>query len=195
MIDYNAIERKWQKAWADAKVFEPEPSDKKPILITAPFPYVNSPQHIGHLRTYATTDTYARYMRMRDFSVLYPMGFHFSGTPILGMAKRIANNESEIINDFKDIYMVPEADIAMMKDPLYLAQYFTKEIEEGMKEAGYSIDWRRKLTSIEPMFSKMVEWQFSKLKEKGFLTQGTHPVGWCTNDGNAYSNKNGYADC
>ena len=31
----------------------------------------------------------------------------------------------------------------------------------------------------------MVEWQFLKLKEKGLLTQGRHPVGWCPNDNNA----------
>ncbi len=185
MIDYAEVEKKWQKAWAEARAFEAEPDARKPLMVTAAFPYVNSPQHIGHLRTYATADAYARYMRMKGFNVLYPMAFQPSGLPILGMAKRIANGDQEIIADFRDIYQVPEEDIAKMKDPLYLANYFTKEIEAGMHGAGYSIDWRRSFTSIDPIFSKMVEWQFAKLKEKGFLTQGTHPVGWCTNEGNA----------
>ena len=185
MIDYNQIEKKWQAEWEKAKVFEAEPSDKKSILITAAFPYVNSPQHIGHLRTYATADAYARYMRMKGYNVLYPMAFQPSGLPVLGMAKRIANGDNEIISDFRNIYLVPDNEIAKMKDPLYLANYFVNDIETGMKEAGYSIDWRRRFVSLDPIFSKMVEWQFSKLKARGLLTQGTHPVGWCTNEGNA----------
>ena len=69
MIDYSAIEKKWQKAWQDAHVFEPEPSDKQPLLVTVAIPYVNAPAHIGHFRTYSTGDTYARYMRMKGFNV------------------------------------------------------------------------------------------------------------------------------
>ena len=61
MINYKEIEQKWQAEWSRAKVFEAEPNEKKPLLVTAAFPYVNSPQHIGHIRTYGTADSYARY--------------------------------------------------------------------------------------------------------------------------------------
>ena len=57
--------------------------------------------------------------------------------------------------------------------------------ESVMSRAGYGIDWRRKFVSIEPLFSKLVEWQFKELKEKGLLNQGRHPLGWCTNENNA----------
>ncbi len=183
-MDYKNIEDKWQKAWAKAKVFEVEPSDKKPLLVTAAFPYVNSPQHIGHVRTYGTADTYARYKRMRGFNVLYPMAFHATGTPLLAFAKRIKGNDKELIDELK-IFHVPDNEIKAMTDPKYIAEYFIKEMETGMRAAGYGIDWRRKFVSIEPLFSKFVEWQFIKLKEKGYITKGKHPIGWCTNDSNA----------
>ncbi len=184
MLDYKEMEEKWQKAWSQAKVFEPEPNDKKPLLVTAAFPYVNSPQHIGHVRTYGTADTYARYMRMRGFNVLYPMAFHATGIPLVAVAKRIRNNDQELIDILK-LFHLPESEIREMTDPKYIADYFIKDWEVGMRAAGYGIDWRRKFVSIEPLFSKMVEWQFAKLKEMGYITKGKHPIGWCTNENNA----------
>jgi leucyl-tRNA synthetase len=183
-VNYKEIEEKWQKAWDEARVFEVEPNDKKSMLITAAWPYVNSPQHIGHIRTYGTADTYARYKRMRGLNVLYPMGFHATGTPLLAFAKRIATGDKELIEELK-MFHVPESEIMKMNDPRYIADYFIKEMEHGMRAAGYGIDWRRKFVSIEPLFSQMVEWQFHKLKAKGYLTKGKHPIGWCTNDSNA----------
>lgn len=184
MINYKEIEEKWQKAWNSAKIFEVEPSEKEGLLVTAAFPYVNSPQHIGHIRTYGTADTYARYKRMRGFNVLYPMAFHATGTPILAFAKRIRNNDKELIDEMK-LFHVPEHEIRNMTDPKYIADYFMNEMEIGMRAAGYGIDWRRKFVSTEPLFSAFVEWQFLKLKEKGYITKGTHPIGWCPNDKNA----------
>ena len=183
-MDYKKIEEKWQKAWADAKIFEVEPNDKKPLLITAAFPYVNSPQHIGHLRTYGTADTYARYKRMRGFNVLYPMAFHASGIPLVAFSKRLKNKDQSLIDEFK-IFHVPEGEISKMVDPKYLADYFIKETEFGMRRAGYGIDWRRKFVSIDPLFSKFIEWQFKNLIEKGHIVKGKHPIGWCTNENNA----------
>jgi len=184
MINYKEIEGKWQKAWEEAKVFEVEPNEKRPFMVTAAFPYVNIPQHIGHIRTYGTADTYARYLRMRGFNVLYPFAFHATGTPVLAFAKRIANNDQDLIEEMR-LFHVPEADMKKMSDPQYIAEYFIKQSEAVMRVAGYGIDWRRKFISIEPLFSRLVEWQFHKLKEKGYLTKGKHPVGWCTNDNNA----------
>ncbi len=184
MIDYKAIEAKWQKAWADAKVFEAEPDDRPGLLVTAAFPYVNAPQHIGHLRTFGTVDLYARYKRMHGFNVLYPMGFHATGTPVLAFAKRISNNDPELIGELR-LFHVPDDEIRKMTDPVAIVNYFIPETKRSMMLAGYGMDWRRMFVSTEPMFSKLVEWQFMKLKEKGLLTQGRHPVGWCPNENNA----------
>ncbi len=184
MINYTEIERKWQNEWDNARIFEGNVGEKKPFMVTAAFPYVNAPQHIGHMRTYGTADVLARYKRMRGFNVLYPMGFHGTGTPILAFAKRLQNKDEDLIRELK-VFHIPESEIAKMIDPLYIANYFAKEIENGMHKAGYSIDWRRKLFSIAPYFSRFVEWQFGILNSKGLLTQGKHPVGWCPVENNA----------
>ncbi|MFQ5819593.1 MAG: leucine--tRNA ligase [Candidatus Heimdallarchaeota archaeon] len=180
------IEKKWQQEWETEKVFEADPVSGKPkFFITVAYPYVNSPQHIGHGRTYGMTDTYARFKRMQGMNVLYPQGFHYTGTPILAMAKRIAEGDEEIISDFKNVYHVPDELITEFQDPLKLARYFHEEIRAGMKAMGFSIDWRREFTTIDPIYQKFIEWQFQKLHEKGFLTKGSHPVGWCPKCGNA----------
>ena len=98
-MDYSEIDARWQKAWKDAKLFEGDVSSKKPYMITVAFPYVNGPQHIGHLRTFGIADVLARYKRMAGFNVLFPMAFHATGTPILAFAKRIKDNDTELIND------------------------------------------------------------------------------------------------
>ena len=184
MINYKEIEEKWSKAWEDSHLFESEIDHKNPYFVTAAFPYPNGPQHIGHLRTYGTADALSRYKRMRGYNVLYPMGFHATGTPVLAFAKRIKSGDKGLINDLK-VFHIPEEEIAKMTDPVFITKYFTEEIQRGMKKAGYSIDWRRKFVSTDPAFSKMVEWQFVILNKKGYLTVGKHPVGWCPNENNA----------
>jgi leucyl-tRNA synthetase len=183
VLDFKKIEEKWQKRWEEAKIFEADVEQSKPkFFITVAYPYVNAPQHIGHGRTYSLTDTYARYKRMRGFNVLYPQGFHYTGTPILAMAKRVANKDNELMKEFQGIYHIPADVVETFTDPLTLANYFHNELKLGMKEMGYSVDWRREFTTIDPIYKKFIQWQFRKLSEKGYLVQGTHPVGWCPSD-------------
>ncbi len=183
-FDWQSIEEKWQRRWAEAKIFEanPKPGVKK-FFITVAYPYPNSPQHIGHGRTYTLTDVYARFKRMRGYNVLFPMAFHYTGTPVLAIAKRVASGEKELLDDFLNIYKVPPEAIKTFTDPLKIADYFHSEIKEGMKEIGYSIDWRREFTTIDPPYSRFIEWQFGKLQSKGLITRGSHPVGWCPSCG------------
>jgi leucyl-tRNA synthetase len=184
-LDFRKIEKKWQKRWEEAKIFEANVKQSSPkFFITVAYPYVNAPQHIGHGRTYGLTDVYARYKRMRGFNVLFPQGFHYTGTPVLAMAKRVANQDEELINEFQQDYHIPLDIVKKFRDPLTLAKYFHNELKLGMKEMGYSIDWRREFTTIDPIYNKFIEWQFRKLSSKGYLVQGTHPVGWCPNDNN-----------
>ena len=184
-IDWDSIQSKWRKRWTEAKIFEtnPDPAKKK-FYITVAYPYPNSPQHIGHGRTYTLADVHARYKRMQGFNVLLPMAFHYTGTPILAMSRRISEGDSELIETFRKIYGVPDEDIKKLGEPISIARYFHQEIKNGMIEIGYSMDWRREFTTIDPQYSKFIEWQFHKLAEKGYITRGSHPVGWCPKDGN-----------
>ena len=176
----NEIASKWQKKWSKDKVFQSAPDPMKPkYFITAAFPYPNGPIHIGHLRVYTITDVIARYKRMRGFNVLFSMAFHYTGTPVLTMAESVSKGDRQLIRLFREDYGVPDDIIPKLGDPLFMARYFHEISKATMKEAGYSIDWRREFTTIDPDFSAFIRWQFTKLKEKGFLIQGTHPVGWC----------------
>jgi len=186
-IDWNAIDRKWQKKWLENNDHETDSNDKEKKFITVAYPYPNSPQHIGHGRTYTITDVYSRYLRMKGFNVLFPMGFHYTGTPILGMSKRVEAGDTEIIDGLKNIYNVPDEAIKTFVEPIKIANYFHQEIKEGMIEMGYSIDWRREFTTVDPAYQKFIEWQINTLKEKNLIIQGSHPVGWCPKDQNPVS--------
>jgi len=184
-VNWKEIQEKWKREWEQARIFEADPNpSKEKFFITVAYPYPNSPQHIGHARTYTLTDVHARYLRMRGYNVLFPMAFHYTGTPILAMAERIAKGDPELVDDFLRIYHVPKEKLRDFVEPIEIARYFHEELKRGMKDMGFSIDWRREFTTIDPTYSRFIEWQFGKLREKGLITKGSHPVGWCPNDGN-----------
>ncbi|MDH3501570.1 MAG: leucine--tRNA ligase [Nitrosopumilus sp.] len=187
MVNWNEIESKWRARWQENRDFETNPNDLEKKFITVAYPYPNSPQHIGHGRTYTLADVHARFYRMQGFNVLFPMGFHYTGTPILGMAKRVESGDKEILDGLLNIYHVPEEDIKTFVEPIKIADYFHQEIKTGMIEMGYSIDWRREFTTIDPAYQKFIEWQINILKEKNLIIQGSHPVGWCPRDQNPVS--------
>jgi len=186
-MDWLRLEEKWRSRWNAEKQFSSDPNSKEKKFITVAYPYPNSPQHIGHGRTYTITDVHARFLRMKGYNVLFPMGFHYTGTPILGMAKRIEQKDSEIIDGLLNLYKVPEKKIAEFVDPVRIADYFHQEIRAGMVEMGYSIDWRREFTTIDPAYKKFIEWQITNLKNQNLIVQGSHPVGWCPKDQNPVS--------
>ena len=186
-INWADIESKWQARWDRDRYFEAEPDDRPKKFVTVAYPYPNSPQHIGHGRTYTLADVHARFYRMRGYNVLFPMAFHYTGTPILGMAKRIQNGDKELIGNLTGLYGVPEETVREFAEPVRIADYFHAEIRQGMMEMGYSIDWRREFTTIDPAYSRFIEWQITTLREKNLIIQGSHPVGWCPKDQNPVS--------
>lgn len=176
----NEVAQKWQKEWAEKRVFEADPDNNRPkYFITAAFPYPNSPSHIGNARTYVTADVMARYYRMRGYNTLYPMGFHFTGTPIITMADDIRKGDKDLISLFQELYEIPQDVIPKLADPIFMATYFKEDQKAAMKELGVSIDWRREFTTIDPEFSSFIVWQFHRLQKRKFILKGEHPVGWC----------------
>ena len=82
-INFKQIEKKWQKKWGKAKCFHVnENSSKKKYYVLEMFPYPSaSGLHMGHAFNYTIGDIYARFMRMNNFNVLYPMGYDALGLP------------------------------------------------------------------------------------------------------------------
>ncbi len=187
-MNWQEIEAKWQKAWSEAKIFEAEPSDKPKFYLTVAYPYVSGPMHVGHGRTYTVPDVTARYKRMRGYNVLFPMAWHFTGTPIVGAAKRVARREPEFIRVLTQRYGIRESELSQFENPHYFATHFARESDlsyrKGMEWLGYSIDWRREFTTVDPHYSKFVTWQYHQLQEAGLIVKGKHPVKWCPGCGN-----------
>jgi len=187
-LNWARVGEKWRKKWSESRIFESEPqSHKKKYFLTVAYPYPNSPQHVGHGRTYTLADVHARYKRMKSYNVLFPMGFHYTGTPIVSMSQRIKSNDLELIETFKQIYKIPTNIISSFKEPKKIASFFHEEIKHGMIEMGYSIDWTREFTTIDKGYSKFISWQFRNLRKNGLIVQGSHPVGWCPQDQNPVS--------
>jgi len=188
MVDWREIDAKWQRAWSEAKLFCAEPNGRPKFFITVAYPYVSGPMHIGHARTYTVPDVIARYKRMRGFNVLFPMAYHFTGTPLVGAAKRVKRRDPEFVRILTKVYGVREEDLPKFEDPRYFANYFARESElsyrKGMHLLGYSIDWRREFTTIDEAYSKFVTWQYHKLMDAGLVSKGKHPVKWCPSCGN-----------
>ena len=185
MVDWKQIEEKWRTKWADAGVFQTDPDPGKPkYYLTVAYPYPNSPQHIGHGRTYTLTDVHARYRRMQGYNVLFPMAWHFTGTPVIAMVDRLKDKDPELLDTFLNLYNITEESLPDLETPIGMASYFAQEIKTGMQLMGFSIDWRREFTTVDPYYSKFIEWQFAKLRQRGFVIQGSHPVGWCPGCGN-----------
>ncbi len=182
--NWEKIEEKWRKEWENARIFEADPDPKrKKFFITFPYPYMNGPLHIGHGFTATRVDIYARFMRMKGFNTLFPWAWHWTGEPIVGAALRVQKGDPELITALKEIDGVPENELQKFVDPVYMANYYTREGKEAVKRIGFSVDWRREFhtTSLEPTYSRFIEWQYETLRRKGYVTRGTHPVVWCPN--------------
>ncbi|MBR6023750.1 MAG: leucine--tRNA ligase [Methanobrevibacter sp.] len=175
------IEKKWQKKWADEKLFESNPNDKEKLFLTVAFPYPSGAMHIGHGRTYTVPDVYARFKRMEGYNVLFPMAWHVTGAPVIGIADRIKRKDPWTLDLYENVHRVPKDELPKLEDPEYIVRYFSSEYNEVMHDMGYSIDWRREFRTIDPTYKKFIEWQITTLYEKGLVQRGEHPVKYCPN--------------
>src|SRR3989338_7864467 len=183
MVDFKEIEKKWQKRWEKEKIFQSEVDKRKKYFITTPYPYMNGLLHLGHLFTYIPPEIMTRFKRMQGYNVLFKFAFHCTGTPIVAAAKRIEEKEAKQIQILKQMG-IQEKEIPKFADPLYWINYFPKETLRDLKRMGFAIDERYtfRTTSLNPPYDKFISWQFNKLKEKGYVKKGKHPVVWCPKD-------------
>ena len=174
MKDY---EKKCLVAWKSD--FEADPGEKDKFYLNVAYPYPSGAMHVGHGRTYIVPDVIARYKRMQGKHVLFPMAFHVTGSPVIGISKRIAKGDEKTIKLYRDLYRVPEDVLSGFIEPMEIVRYFSNEYERVMSSCGLSIDWRRRFTTVYPQYSKFIEWQYLHLMEQNRVIRGAHPVKYC----------------
>jgi leucyl-tRNA synthetase len=160
-------------------VFQVNPEKKEKYYLNVAFPYPSGAMHVGHGRTYTVPDIIARFWRMRGWQVLFPMGFHVTGTPVIGISRRIAKGDEKTIQLYRDLYRVSQEELDQFTDPMVIVRHFSQEYERVMRRLGLSIDWRRRFITVDPHYSKFIEWQYKHLGEKGYVVKGRHPVKYC----------------
>lgn len=192
-LNQREIEVKWQKKWKEEKTFEPKVDESKEKYFgTVAYPYANSILHIGHGRGYTAPDIFLRYQRLQGKNVLFPLGYHISGTPVLAVSDSIKRGDQEQIKRTKDAlreYVQTEEEIETLiesfKDPMNIANFFSGTIEDSLDSIGVSIDWSRQFSTGDANYQKFIEWQFKKLDEAGVLVQGKYPILYSAADQNA----------
>jgi leucyl-tRNA synthetase len=173
------MEKKWQEKWASAGLFDVDPNSMDKVFITCAFPYPSGAMHIGHGRTYTVPDVYARFKRMQGYNVLFPMAWHVTGAPVIGIAKRIQERDPWTLDLYEKVHKVPKEDIDKLSDPEFIVKYFSSQYHDVMVNMGYSIDWRREFRTTDATYKKFVEWQFNKLNSMDLVKKGKHPVKYC----------------
>jgi len=156
-FDFNKICKKWQKKWEEQKIFEvKENPKKKKYYVLEMFPYPSgSGLHMGHAFNYTVGDIYARFKRMNNFNVLYPMGYDSFGLP---------------------------AENAAIKAKTTPKEFTTKAIANFIKQQkslGLSYDWSRMISTCQPEYYKWNQYFFLKFFEKGLIYRKKAPVNWC----------------
>ena len=118
MSEFNleSFEEEAHERWLHA--FESDPVSKEKFYLNVAYPYPSGAMHVGHGRTYIVPDVIARFWRMKGRQVLYPMAFHVTGAPVIGISKRIANKDEKTIRLYRDLYRVPQNVLDGFVDPL-----------------------------------------------------------------------------
>lgn len=155
--NHEEVENNWKKHWYEDNIYEAKDFDTRPkkyILAELPYPSGKS-LHVGHMMRYTVPEIYSRFLRMRGYNVLFPMGWDCFGLP----AETYAKKEG----------ITPQEAIAQA----------TVDYKRAMQDMGYAIDWSREINTADPSYYKWTQWTFKKLWENGLAVQKEMPVWWC----------------
>jgi leucyl-tRNA synthetase len=159
-VRYNPaeIEPKWQARWdADPALYAAGGHDegKPKFYCLEMLPYPSGQLHMGHVRNYAIGDALARYMWMRGYNVLHPMGWDAFGLP---------------------------AENAALKNNTPPREWTLQNIDamkKQMRRMGLSYDWSTEVTTCLPDYYRWNQWFFVKMFEKGLAYRKKSKVNWC----------------
>ena len=146
--NFNEIEAKWQKYWAENQTFKAENnSEKEKFYVLDMFPYPSGAGlHVGHPLGYIASDIYARYKRHKGFNVLHPQGYDSFGLP----AEQYA--------------------IQTGQHPAITTAANIKTYRRQLDQLGFSFDWRREVRTSSPEYYKWTQWIFIQIFNSWYNT-------------------------
>ena len=154
--DPQQIEVKWQKRWADERLFEAEAEPgRKKYYVLEMLPYPSGDIHMGHVRNYSIGDALARYMGMKGYNILHPIGWDAFGLPAENAAIKHQRHPSEFTFSYVD------------------------RMRGQLQRLGVSYDWRREVASCVPEYYRWNQWFFLKMYERGLAYRKKSRVNWC----------------
>ena len=136
---FTEIEKKWQAAWENSKLYSVQIDPSKPKYYALDmFPYPSgSGLHVGHPLGYIASDIVSRYKRLNGFNVLHPMGYDAFGLP----AEQYA--------------------IQTGQHPSVTTEQNIKRFREQLNIMGFSYDWDRQVKTCDPNYYQFTQWIFS----------------------------------
>ncbi|WP_405400648.1 leucine--tRNA ligase [Maribacter sp. Asnod2-G09] len=146
--NFNEIEAKWQKYWAENQTFKAEnDSEKEKFYVLDMFPYPSGAGlHVGHPLGYIASDIYARYKRHKGFNVLHPQGYDSFGLP----AEQYA--------------------IQTGQHPAVTTAANIKTYRRQLDQLGFSFDWSREVRTSSPEYYKWTQWIFIQIFNSWYNT-------------------------
>jgi leucyl-tRNA synthetase len=161
------IEPKWQKVWADTKLYAAVDGDPRPkYYMLTEFPYPSGDGlHAGHAREYTLGDVISRHKRMQGHNVLYPMGYDAFGLPTENYAIK---------------HKIRPQDATAQNVANFRQQF---------EALGYSFDWDREVNTTDPDYYKWTQWLFLRFLEKGLAYQAEMPINWCPKEKTGLANE------
>ncbi len=169
------IEPRWQALWdANPALYaaESHTSGKPKFYCLEMLPYPSGQLHMGHVRNYAIGDALARFMRMRGYNVLHPMGWDAFGLP---------------------------AENAALKNNTPPREWTLKNIEQmkvQMRRIGLSYDWAgTEIATCLPEYYRWNQWFFLKMVEAGLAYRRSSKVNWCPKCATVLANEQVVGGC
>lgn len=150
------IEAKWQKFWQEKHLHKvTEDPQKKKFFLLEMFPYPSGKIHMGHVRNYSIGDVVTRFLKMKGFNVLHPMGWDAFGMP--------AENAAIERKTHPDTWT--KSNIADMR--------------KQFDSMGFSYDWDREVATCVPEYYRWEQKLFIEMYEKGLAYKKHSLVNWC----------------